>query len=308
MKTLDTILPFFLLIFVGSIARKKGFVPDQFQGPANRLIYYFAIPAMIFRSTSQASLNQEFHLGVLIATLSASASTYGITWLYCWLKNVRLQRASALIQSAGHGNLGYLGLPFSLYFLGESGLVKTALIASVLVILQNFLSVFALQMFSENGPDSGNKIIRVFTSLGQNPVILASLAGILVSGSGLPVPGMLARFLEMLGSMAPPMALLLIGAALNFRSVRGNWPSVCGAVFMKLFFLPALGLLIFKLFEFPAENYLPGLVLLACPIATVTYVMAKEMKGDPEFVVSTISASTLFSVISFTFWMEIVLG
>lgn len=76
MKTLETIFPFFLLIFLGSVARKKGFIPASFQGPANRLIYYFAIPALVFRSTSLASLDKEFHLGVLLATLAASATIY----------------------------------------------------------------------------------------------------------------------------------------------------------------------------------------------------------------------------------------
>ena len=50
-------------------------MPDSFQVPANRIIYYFAIPAMVFRSTALASLDKEFHFGVLMATLLASATS-----------------------------------------------------------------------------------------------------------------------------------------------------------------------------------------------------------------------------------------
>lgn len=307
MKTLETIFPFFLLIFLGCIARKKGFVPDAFQTSANRLIYYFAIPAMVFRSTALASLDKELHFGVLLVTLMASASIYGLTSLYCYLKTFPPRRSSAIVQSAGHGNLGYIGLPFSLYFLGEPGLAKTAIIASVLVILQNILSVSALQAFSENESVTENKVRNVFGSLCRNPVILSSLAGISASASGVQFPQVVLRFLEMLGSVAPPMALLLIGASLNFRNIRNNLKMLIGAVFTKLFCLPALGLLLFSLFRFPTESFLPGLLLLACPTAAISYVLATEMKGDPEFIVTTISVSTLVSAVSFTVWMEMAL-
>ncbi|MGA6925052.1 MAG: AEC family transporter [Desulfosarcina sp.] len=47
---LSTIIPIFSLVILGAIARKRGFLPAAFLEPANRLVYYLAIPAMIFRS------------------------------------------------------------------------------------------------------------------------------------------------------------------------------------------------------------------------------------------------------------------
>jgi len=77
-----------------------------------------------------------------------------------------------------------------------------------------------------------------------------------------------------------------------------------GAVFAKLLCLPALGLLLFTLFQFSPEVFLTGLLLLACPTAAISYVLATEMKGGPEFIVTTISISTLVSAVSFALWME----
>jgi predicted permease len=50
---------------------------------------------------------------------------------------------------------------------------------------------------------------------------------------------------------------------------------------------------------------LPGLILLASPTATISYVMAKEMKGDADFAVAAISISTLLSAVTFTAWLNI---
>ena len=54
-----TIIPIFSLVALGNIARRRGFLPEAFMGPANRLVYYLAIPAMIFRAISNASLTSS---------------------------------------------------------------------------------------------------------------------------------------------------------------------------------------------------------------------------------------------------------
>jgi predicted permease len=103
--------------------------------------------------------------------------------------------------------------------------------------------------------------------------------------------------------LALPTALLLIGASLSFRVMRDHISAVMGAVLIKLMLLPGLGLALYRLFDVPPADYLPGLILLASPTATIAYVMAKEMRGDTDFAVAAISASTLISAGSFSFWL-----
>ena len=73
---------------------------------------------------------------------------------------------------------------------------------------------------------------------------------------------------------------------------------------IKLVLLPMMGLMLFRAFHFPASEYMPALILLASPTATVAYVMSKEMQGDPDAAVATISAVTLLSALTFTFWLH----
>jgi predicted permease len=71
--------------------------------------------------------------------------------------------------------------------------------------------------------------------------------------------------------------------------------------------LPALGLALYTSLHLPAADYLPGLILLCCPTATIAYIMAREMGGDADFVVAAISTSTLLSAGSFLFWLGLVI-
>ncbi len=298
-------MPIFLLIGLGWFACQKGFVPAEFQAPANRLTYYFAIPALVFRATSRASLADDFHGGVLLATLSAAALAYGLAWLYCKVRRVPSGRAGGVIQCAAHGNLGYIGLPFAFYLLGDAGLVKAGILAGFLMILQNVLSVLSLQAFSPvRQGDSSLK--QIFLKLLSNPVILGSLAGILVSAMEVDLPRVIQRSIDMLGGLAPPMALLLIGASISFKAVMQHLRTVTVSVFIKLLLLPSTGLLLYHTLGLPIADFLPGLILLGCPTATIAYIFAKEMAGDMDFVIAAISTSTLFSSLSFLFWVTLV--
>lgn len=70
--------------------------------------------------------------------------------------------------------------------------------------------------------------------------------------------------------------------------------------------LPATGILLFHLFDINTADYLPALVLLCSPTATIVYVMAKEMDSDKDFTVATISVSTISSLVSYLFWLTLV--
>lgn len=302
MEIVQTIIPIFLIVALGWFARKRGFLPPEFLGPANRLVYFLAIPALIFRATSRAPIERHFHVDVLGATLGAAIIGYSLAWMISRRRPMDPSRAATFIQSSGHGNLGYIGLSVALYFLGDDGLVRASIIAGFLIILQNLLSVFALQLHGLSGPSAVRPGALAATLLG-NPIIVSALAGMMASAIHLPIPLILQRSLDMLAGLGPPTALLLIGGSLSISGVRKDFVPALGAVGIKLLLLPAAGLLLFRQLGIAAPAYLPGLILLASPTATVTYVMSREMNGDAEFAVTTISASTLLSAGTLFFWL-----
>ena len=88
------------------------------------------------------------------------------------------------------------------------------------------------------------------------------------------LPVILERSLSILSGMSLPLALLVIGASLSPGLIRSYLKLALSAGFLKLFVLPALGIAIYKWWGLSNEEFLPALILLASPTATVTYVMA----------------------------------
>jgi len=306
MQVLSTILPIFAVVILGWFARRRGFMPPEFLGPANQLVYYLAIPALIFRSISKASFDTQFNITVLLITLSSAVLAYFSAWLIGHSTRWPKGRIGTFIQCSAHGNHGYIGLPVAFYFLGESGLAKAGILAGFLMILQNVLSVLALQASTVEDLAPPQKMRRMAGKLVRNPIIISALAGVAASAFQVVLPTPLQRFMDILSGLAPPMSLLLIGASISLAVMRKNLFSVLGSVAIKIIALPLVGLGFFLLFGLKSADFLPGLILLATPTATVAYVMAREMNGDDQFAVAAISTSTLTSALTYFIWLLVV--
>lgn len=304
MDILTTIIPIFAVIILGWFASVRGFIPSEFLGPANRLVYYIAIPAMIFRSISRSSFTSQFDIKVLVITLLSILAIFGFAWSAGLITRIRQRQMSAFVQDSFHGNLGYIGLAVAYYFLGVQGLARASIIAGFMMILQNLLAVTVLAIYSGDKSVKENKWRIAFRIMG-NPIILSVIAGMFFSITNITIPLVIDRSLDIISGLALPMALLIIGGSLSFKLMWLNILPVLSTGIIKLVLLPGLGFLLFSLSGLASVDYLPGLILLASPTATVTYVMAKEMDGDTDFAVAAISTSTLMSAVTFTVWLNI---
>ncbi len=303
MATISTIIPIFIVIVLGAVARSRGFIPTAFLEPANRLVYYLAIPAMIFRAISRSSLGTEFNLTVILIALACVAATFTLALSAAYALGMGGGRGGTLTQCSFHGNLGYIGLAVIFYFMGDGGLAKGSIIAGLIMILQNFLAVIALQVSGDKGVlvgGSGPFIRRV----AMNPVILSALAGIGYAWWGIPMPLIVDRSLKIISGLALPMALLLIGATLSLSLVKRQFFPALLASLMKLLVMPAAGALAFFIFDLSPTDYLPALILLAAPPATLAYVFAKEMHGDADLAVAAVSVGTILSGFTYTGWLH----
>jgi len=304
MHIAGTIIPIFSIVIIGWVIRLKGFIPPEFLGPANRLVFYIAIPAMIFRAVSKASFKAQFNLTVLLITLFSVLVVFVLSWIAGRAAKIGRSNLGTFIQASVHGNLGYIGLAVAYYHMGQDGFVKAGIIGGFVMILQNFLAVTALVLFNRDVHFKENSLFFIHKVFG-NPVILSAMAGILFSVAEVPVPDVLGRILDILGGLSLPMALLVIGASLSFEVMRLSIFSVLSTSLFKLMVLPCMGYVLYIIYGISSDEYLPGLILLASPTATIAYIMAKEMNGNADFAVAAISSSTLISALTFLIWLNI---
>jgi hypothetical protein len=303
-EILKTILPIFVIILLGWSLRRLDFMQEGFLKPANRLVYYVAIPAMIFREIAEAEFLQHFSLVLVAATLAPLILVALVGLILIRVIKLKRHRVGSFLQCSFHGNLGYIGLAVAFYFLGNQGFTRASILAGFVMLLQNFLAVVALSRFNKE-PDQKISTLSLMRRVLLNPVIISAMAGMAFSLMGLGLPVILDRSLKILSGMALPLALLVIGTSISFAQMRQQLRLTVLIGVLKLLLLPASGLLLFYLLDLHRIDYLPALILLASPTATVSYVMASEMAGDSDMATAAISITTLVSAMTFVLWLGV---
>lgn len=264
---------------------------------------------MIFHSIAKSSLTTYFNFSVIAVTLSSIMIICAAAWAVSMILCIEAGQIGTFIQSSFHGNLGYIGLAVSYYYLGDKGFVSASIIAGFTMIMQNILAVFVLTYTDKDkNRVTFNTVrykIRPFLKVMKNPVIISAIAGILFSLTEIQIPVVIGRSFDILSGMALPTSLLIIGASLSFDVVKFQIKPVLISSLIKLLILPGTGFILYRSIHLTPQEYAPGLILLASPTATLTYVMAKEMNGDADFSVAAISASTLLSAVTFFLWLNL---
>ncbi|UCH84829.1 MAG: AEC family transporter, partial [Candidatus Latescibacterota bacterium] len=136
-----------------------------------------------------------------------------------------------------------------------------------------------------------------------NPLVVGCVGGILVSAFGIRLPSTLARALELMGGAALPLALISVGAALEFGKLQAEIVGAALVSLMKLFVYPALVYIGLLMLHVEGVDLEMPVLLMATPTAVVSYIMAREMNGDDRLAGAIVIGSTTASVVTISAWL-----
>jgi predicted permease len=289
------ILPDFATILLGlALARvwRDGFGRDFWAG-AERLVYYVLFPALLFGAINGA----KFSIGAEIKMLGAAVGAFALAVALGFAAKPLLKPApdvfAACVQTAFRYN-SYIGLALAQSLAGSRGVALLALIIAVCVPLANLFAVYALARHQD---------LHLGRELARNPLILATLAGLLTNLLGWELPAAAASFAQRLGSASLALGLLCIGAGLTLSAAQAT-PRVLGyfiAVKLAVFPLAAYGLV--RLFDLSGTAAQIVILFAALPTASSAYVLAARMGGNAAPVAFVVTVQTLLAMLTLPLWM-----
>ncbi|MCX7823397.1 MAG: AEC family transporter [Syntrophobacterales bacterium] len=297
----DTILPLFLVIMAGYALTTKGILNESWAGPANRVTYYIAVPAILFKSVAEQNIKAFLSFELFIAVIMPLFITAILGWLLVliFFKGLANNSRGTFIHSSIHGNVGYMAYAVSYYALGEKLFSNVVILSSILIIVQNILGVVILTLHRRSW-SYRDSLRMIFIMVVTNPIIISVFLGIMVGISGIKLPVFFSRLIKIFADMGLPTGLLLVGAGLTFDNIRHMWKEITVIGILKLAIMPALGVAIAGMVGLQNRFLLPLLILLASPSATITYVMATQLGGSPSLASAVISVQTIVCAISYS--------
>ena len=200
-------------------------------------------------------------------------------------------------QGAFRGNLAYIGLAIVYNAYGDEGLTRAGILLGFLVPVLNLFAILALVLPQQQQRTDFREIAKQIV---LNPLILASLAGLLWSFFQLPMPTIMDRTLNIAAGMTLPLALLSIGNSFSLKNVKGDLGKAGLAIVMKLLFLPLLTVGFMVAFGVTGLDFAIGLLMAGAPTAVATYIMASKMGADGELAGTIVVLATGLSAFSYT--------
>lgn len=235
MMLVDTLLPIFVLIGIGWLAVRSGYLDQGAVAPASQVVIRIALPAMIFLALAGTPTDGAFDLPFLFVYCAASLTVLLLSYVAARLAlNMTHSEAAVIGLGVSMANSAFMGFPIGQAILGQDLAIRVfahVLVVENLVILP--LALFLLTMGRARGPGLWRDMLR-------NPLMLALVSGGAFSAFGAELPGLANDVLELLGRLSAPLALLVIGGMLASLPASGRLGAVGLMVAGKLFVHPLL--------------------------------------------------------------------
>jgi len=290
---------------MGVVLRRYRFLDEGFIDAANSLLYYILLPALLFHEIGGTDFRQAFSGPLVVGGYAATLATFLLAFLMARALALGPSETGGLVQGSFRGNLAYLGLPIVFSAVGPGGLRKAGIFLGLIVPLMNGLSIVALMLphGAGKGEGIGTTAARIARQIATNPIILACLAGIGWSVLKLPFPGMIDRTFRILTPATLPLALLCLGGSFSFERARKGFAVAALVAFLKGGVLTGIGIALYRWMGVSGEDLRIGAIMLGCPTAVVTYVMAARLRGDTDLAGTIVIVSTAASAVTITGWL-----
>jgi malonate transporter and related proteins len=220
--------PIYLCIALGYLATRRGLFDRADMRVFGKFVINLALPALLFNALSQRSVGEIFNGRYLAAY--ALGSLILLSAAVLWYRQVGregMTRSAILAMGMSCPNSGYVGYPVLLLTLGAP--VAGVALALNMVVENLLIIPILLALADMENHEAGHwrqLVLQTFKGLVRNPLIIAIVAGFLVSALGIPMPSPVARTVTLFAQASSALSLFVIGGSLVGLQLQGLRTSV----------------------------------------------------------------------------------
>lgn len=306
LESFESLLPVFAIIILGVLLRRKLVTDPALWLGAERLAFWVLFPALLAKTLINAEL-ETGQTGSLATMLIVAVISYGVFILalkplLLRVFGMSLPSYSTIYQVSTRWN-GFIALAIVEKLYGDEGisLVAVALAAMVPIVNTQNVTIVTL-LLSDQRPTA----LRLLRSVFTNPLILGCSTGLVINLLSIPVYQPVLTTLEILGSAALGVGLVLVGTGLRLRAALTPSRDAWLGVILKLIVFPAfVGALAFA-FGLTGEALVIAIICASVPTAMNGYLLAKELGGDAPLYAAVVTIQTVVSFFTIPLFITLV--
>lgn len=292
------LFPDFSLILCGYLLCRFTALNRTVWEPLESLVYYFLFPVLLFQSIVRSPLDLGLASSLVGAGLSLALVGIGLSYSVPWWPGLRGRidrRLHAASAQVGFRFNSFIALALADKVAGPQGLLLVAVLIGLCVPVFNIGAVWPMHKHNAGpGASLGRELLR-------NPLILATLGGLLANLAGFHIPLWLAPTVSRIGGASLALGLMAAGAGMQLGSLvaaKGLGVAMLG---IKHLLMPLVAWGLSLLFGLNAEQAGVLLMFSALPTASSCYVLAARMGHNGPYVAGLVTLSTLLGMVSLPF-------
>lgn len=322
----NAVAPILLLAVAGYIIKLTGLFDDSFFKKCNTLVFKVFLPILIFKNIYDIDSVGDINFAVMLYCVVAIVILCLVGNLVAGVFAQNRGQKGVINQSSFRSNYAIIGIPLAESLGGAAAVAFAGVLSAVCIPLFNFLAVVILSRYSQS--DYEPPVKDILKSAGKNPLIRGVAIGIAVLLVRSLIPAdeagelifsvredlpFIYTTISNLAKVASPLALVVLGARFEFKSVKSLVKPITVSVILRLVVAPVIGigsavaLSKMGVMNFTSTEYPALISLFGTPIAVSSAVMVGEIGGDEQLagqIVVWTSLVSVFSIFATVFLMK----
>ena len=289
------LFPDFSLIAIGWLLCRYTALDRRVWDQVESLVYYFLFPVLLFHSIVRSPLDFGATSSLLTAGvgigLCGIAMAYALPFVPGLGRHIDRRDHAASAQIAFRFN-SFICLALADRLAGPQGLLLIAVLIGVCVPMLNIAAVWPMARHAKSG--FARQLVR-------NPLIVATLAGLLANMLGLTVPAWATPTLTRIGAASLALGLMAAGAGMQFATLGRGKALAVSVLAIRHLLLPLVAWGLSRVLGLDATQAAVLMAFSAVPTASSAYVLAARMGYNGPYVAGLVTLSTLLGVVSLPF-------
>ena len=287
----NAVIPSAIYLLIGIILKLTGVVKNEDVKKFTHVVFVTLYPFIMFDNLYGKDISGNMDMRLGLYAIIFTAVQFAAAWVFvCRIEKENYHRG-AMIQALYRSNYVLMGFPIAVNLFGKGNITAVAIIMMLVVPFYNVSAVIVFETFRGGKVNIGKMVKRILT----NPIIDGGIAAFIVMLLGIKLPVPVENTVTTLSDATAPIAMILLGAALNIKGFSSDKWRIAVCTIGKLVVFPSLGIAGAVLLGIRDVQLIAVTLMTAAPDALASYAMASSMGGNGKLAGELVVLTTIAS-------------
>ena len=289
----------YIIVAVGYICDKAGVYTEETARKTVNFLLYFVASCTLINSFIKIEATPDT-VGKFFTAFAMSAATHTIAILINTLtfRNKENEKNAVYKFASIYGNVAFMALPLAQAVLGDEGVLYCA---GGAVVFNLFTFTHGVKLMGKAGTKLSVKKLLI------NPGVIATVIGLPIFLTGVDIPYLIGRPIEMLADLNTPVAMLVFGTYLSRTDLKTMLldKKIYAVALMKLIILPMICMGVYYAFGLSGTLLTAVIITASVPSANNTFMFASVYGRDTATASKTVALVSFLSILTMPVIIEI---